>query len=433
MRVLIVGTVPYNPQSTSRAFEAYFTGWPREELAQIFSNAKTPIKGHCGSLYQITDERLLRCRWDKRLESGRVFSYDQLPERWEDGRLEVNGEAVRHLYRLGRKKIPLRYLLRKWLWAEKYWHTEQLDRWLEEFRPECVFLAFSDDFFILEIARYAAEKFAIPIVSCIGDDYYFNDRPSRSLLYHLYRRQYKALVDRVLSRPGSAIYISDKIRDKYNGAFGLDGQTVYLHSELPRRPFRSVDRESPKIAYFGNIRQGRCESLAAIGDSLKELSGNDVLDVWSNQESGPEAELLRVHPNIRFHGSAPYEEVARRMWESDVVVIVEGFRREHVNNTRYSLSTKAADCLACGAQILVYGSGECGVVEYMASTGAAVVCTRREDLTDSVRYLLEDETGQRCRYEKAKQVSERNHNLSVSLATVRDVMGKAVKDYARNT
>lgn len=43
-KVLIVGTVPYNRNLTSRAFESYFSGWEHERLAQIFSNEKVPGK-----------------------------------------------------------------------------------------------------------------------------------------------------------------------------------------------------------------------------------------------------------------------------------------------------------------------------------------------------------------------------------------------------
>ena len=43
-RVLIVGTVPYNTKSTSRAFDAYFHYWEKNNIAQIFSNTKKPCK-----------------------------------------------------------------------------------------------------------------------------------------------------------------------------------------------------------------------------------------------------------------------------------------------------------------------------------------------------------------------------------------------------
>ena len=42
-RLLIVGTIPYNTKDSSRAFEAYFHNWEKENIAQIFSDPKTPV------------------------------------------------------------------------------------------------------------------------------------------------------------------------------------------------------------------------------------------------------------------------------------------------------------------------------------------------------------------------------------------------------
>lgn len=69
-RVLIVGTVPYNTKSTSRAFDAYFHYWEKENIVQIFSNTKKPCKGHCETLYQITDHRVLQQWLGKKIETG---------------------------------------------------------------------------------------------------------------------------------------------------------------------------------------------------------------------------------------------------------------------------------------------------------------------------------------------------------------------------
>ena len=77
-RVLIVGTVPYNTKSTSRAFDAYFHYWEKNNIAQIFSNTKKPCKGHCETLFQITDQRILK-RWlGKRIDTGLIFQYEEL-------------------------------------------------------------------------------------------------------------------------------------------------------------------------------------------------------------------------------------------------------------------------------------------------------------------------------------------------------------------
>ncbi len=164
---------------------------------------------------------------------GVIYNYDELPTEWINaGDLEVGSKLSEKLYKLGSKESAFKHLARKLLWKKKYWNTRETRNWLDEFNPECIFLAFSDDFFIPEIAMFVADRFGIPIMSCIGDDYYFNDKKSISPLYHIYRKKYKACINRVFSHKSSAIYISDKIRDKYNNAFGINGDTVYLASDI---------------------------------------------------------------------------------------------------------------------------------------------------------------------------------------------------------
>jgi glycosyltransferase involved in cell wall biosynthesis len=374
-RVLIVGTIPYNPNTSSRAFDAYFHGWEKENLRQIFSNTKTPIKGHCESLFQITDLMLLKRYLHRTKDVGVIYNYDELPEEWIDaGNLEVGSKFTEKLYKLGSKESSFKHLARKILWKKKLWNTEKLRNWLDEFMPECVFLAFSDDFFILEIAMFVADRYGIPIMCCIGDDYYFNDKKSISLLYHIYRKKYKACVDRIFSHKSSAIYISDKIRDKYNKAFGIKGDTVYLASNIERHEFRPIDVDNLKISYCGNIRLGRNSSLVDIGNALQQINPTYKVDVYSAEKNEKFIKVLRKCPGIRYHGIVPYSEVMRITSESDISIIVEGFAPEDVTITKYSLSTKVADAISSGCQILSYGSEECGVIGYMISVGCSVVC-----------------------------------------------------------
>jgi len=428
-KILIVGTTPYSKNTSARAFEAYFSGWERENLAQVFSNPKPPLKGHAEYFYQITDKRLLLRRFFPETKIEKTFRFDEL-ETEEKTRFGERG-IFGFLYSIGSRKNPFIYLARKMLWKRKLWQSAEFDKWLEDFGPECVFLSFSDDFFIPEIALYAAEKFDIPIISSIGDDYYFNGKKSLSPLYHIYKFSYRRLIRKVFAHGGSAIFISDKIRDKYNAEFGLSGKTVYLSSELKRKDFSPVNRENPVISYFGNIRQGRNESLSAIGKALGKISPDYKLHIYSAQTERKTTAVFDNNPNVVFHGPIPYSEVAAKTAESDIVVIVEGFREKHIRNTRYSLSTKAADCLASGAQILVFGSAYCGIIEYMKSTESAAVCTDEKELCSAIRCLIDDEVFQRQCYENAKIITEKNHNLKNSNAVFRSVTEDAINGYRK--
>lgn len=426
-RLLIVGTVPYNTKSTSRAFDAYFHYWEKENIAQIFSNTKKPCKGHCATLYQITDQRILQRWMGKKVETGVVFKYDDLEDEWADTDLELSSSAAEAAYRFGRKHTPVTHLMRGLLWRKRFWCTDKLNRWLDEFNPECIFLAFSDDYFIPQIALYAAMRFQIPIVSCIGDDYYFNSEKTANPLYYIYKRSYRRLIDKVLSWPGSAIYISDKIRDKYNAEFGLDGETVYLASTVKRKCFSPINKTAPVITYFGNIRMGRNHSLNDIGYALGRINSTYILEVYSNEEDEQYYSVFSDNPNVLFKGSVPYSEVQKRMSESDITVIVEGFREGDINLSRYSLSTKAADALASGSSILTYGSLESGIIEYMQSTGASMVCTVKDGLVNSIERLIEDTDLQKQYYNQAIIMTEDHHNRKASCAASEKVVKKAME------
>ncbi|HAN21283.1 MAG: hypothetical protein A2Y15_02250 [Clostridiales bacterium GWF2_36_10] len=426
-KVLIVGTVPYNRKSTSRAFESYFCEWEKENLAQIFSNTKQPAKGHCRTLYQITDQRLVKKRFNRSLETGVIFNDKDLPPEWEDNSLEVGSSFFSKLYKLGSKKTPLIYLIRKLIWTKKYWCTDKLNLWLDEFKPQCVFLSFSDDFFIPQIAVYIAERYNIPIVSSIGDDYYFDFKFSLSPFYYIYKLKYKKLIRKVFQHKGSAIYIGDKIKDKYNSYFGLDGKTVYLTSTISRKDFKVIDNSYPKIIYCGNIRLGRNTSLNDIGYALGKINPDYMLDIYSNEIDSKYYKIFGKNKNIRYHGSIPYSVVQEEIVSSDIVVIVEGFRKQDVKTTRYSLSTKVADALASGSNIFVYGSIDCGAIEYMKLIKSAAVCIKKEELVSCISHLIENTDYQRKNYDNAVHVTKQHHNLKQSSSIFESVVNSAIE------
>ncbi len=430
-RLLIVGTVPYNRQSTSRAFDAYFHNWPHDRIAQVFSNAAEPLKGHCGTLFQITDKMMLD-RWLHRNATvGKSYLRDYLKD--EETKLrEHNPEqvgVVPALYRFGQKHTPLTHLLRKVLWRKRFWNTPQFNQWLDDFNPDCVFLSFSNDFFILEIALYIAEKYNIPICSSTGDDYYFDGKFSLNPLYYLYHEWYKALNRKVFRHRGSAIYIGDKIRDKYNSAFGLDGETVYLVSDIQRREFRPIDPNHFTVRYFGNIRMGRNNSICAVADALYRINPDVEIEVYSNERSKGITEVFKSHPNIKFCGAVPYSEVMKKTVDSDILLVVEGTTKHDINLSRYALSTKVADSLASGCNIVGYGSTECGAIEYMGNIGCVTVGHSIDEMETKLRDLIHNIELQRSNYNKAREVYLANHTREQSNARVQRIVKRITEKY----
>lgn len=422
-RVLIIQTTPYSENYSSRSLDAEFHFWEKENVAQIFMRNIVPTKGHCGELYQITDAKLLK-RWlHKTKRVSTLYRYDELADEGENQILD-NGT----MQQIGTKHTPTIEILRRMLWRKEYWCTDELKAWLDKFQPQCIFYNFSNHIFTQQIALYVADRYNIPIITAIGDDFYFNDQKSYSPVYHLYRRIFKNLTQKILKRAkSSAVYCSDKIRDKYNGEFGLQGQTIYLSSTVERKDFYPINAKAPIIAYFGNIRLGRNNSLIDIANALGRINPDYKIEVYSGEPDERFYKELKEHPNVIYGGRIPYCQVQTRTSECDVVVVVEGFRPEDIEFTRYSLSTKAADSLACGSAILAYGPEEAGVIGYLKSTGATVCCTDPDELEKRIRTLISDEGLQQRKYDQAVAVFERNHTLESSCAVFDQIVERAIR------
>lgn len=427
-KILIVMTAPYSTSNSSRTLDAYFHYWEKDRVKQIFSKNWIPNKGHCNEMYQITDSNLLKRWMHKVKETGHIYTYEEMLD--QSGNTVIPEASTQRLYSLGEKHSPIIELLRRALWRKKYWCTKKLVEWLDEYSPECIVYNFSNHLFTQQIALFVAERYNIPIVAVIGDDYYFNDTKSFSPAYWLFRKKFKVLTEKILAGNASAIYCSDKIKEKYNSYFGLNGQTVYITSELQRREFRPININAPKVVYFGSIRLGRNNALCDIATALGQINQSYILEVYTNEKDENINDNLKHHPNVKYGGDIPYSEVEKKIAEADIFVIAEGFRNEDINFTKYSLSTKAADGLASGVAILTYGPSESGVVGYMQESGASHVCTDSARLKEEIERLIMNSDLQKKYYDKAIEITEKNHTLKSSTAIFESVV-KAVVEKQR--
>ena len=424
-RVLIVQTTPYSTNSSSRSLDSYFHFWERDRVRQVFSRNWKPQKGHCGELFQITDSDLLKCWFHRKKNIGNIYRYEDLDEQGKSQVMEDN-DLVSKSYKLGRMHTPTIELLRSLLWRKKYWCSDKLINWLDDYKPEIVFYNFTNNMFLPRIALFVSKRYDIPIVTAIGDDYYFNDRRSLSPAYHLFRKKYKKLTEQVFRRKGSAVYVCDKIRDKYNETFELNGETVYFNSTVERKAFTPIDTNNPQIAYFGNIRLGRNKALIHIADALSQIDSKYMLKVFSNETEESVYRELKNHSNIIWAGSVPYSEVIDQMRTCDIYVIAEGFGEEDIIFTRYSLSTKAADGLASGCSVFAYGPKESGLIDYLINSEAAIVCTDFNEIEQSLRSLLYNIELQHDKYLKSQEISKINHSVDGSTRVFEDVLERVM-------
>ena len=357
-RILIVGTLPYNPNESSRALDTYFRGWPKENLRMIFSNADVPMKGHCSSLFQITDYDLLQVLKGKTKNPGRAFNYEDLSDTPQHDEKQKLAKF--------KKKNTFRFYARKFLWKKKRWCTSELNQWVDEFKPEAIYICFSDDYFILNISYYFAKKYNIPIIAQIGDDYYFRD--NKNPLLAPYLKSYKKLFRNIMSLDGFGVYISQKLADQYNSHFRLQGHPFYLASAI-KESNQPIRRE---FNYFGKIALGRDKALAKLSQILKKVNPDFALNVYSTDARDKQKEYLKSN-GCNYKGTVPYSDAISIMNSGSFNIVASGFSKKDIEQTRYSLSTKISDLLSCSGPIIAIGPQGDGAIDFLSENQCAFV------------------------------------------------------------
>ena len=288
--------------------------------------------------------------------AGRILNNDELPDvSFKD----ENAPLSKH-----KKRTTRRYYLRKFLWKRKRWLSEELVKWVDEFDPQIVYICFSDDYFILDIADYFSSKYNIPVISQIGDDYYFK---KFNFLLKPYLRKYRRLFRRIMSKDGFGVYISNKLADKYNKSFALQGVPFYLSSSIISKKC-DIKYE---FNYFGKLDLGRYKSLCLLGDALKEIDDKYHINVYSGDKDKKITKSLTNH-NCVFKGEVDYSKVQEIMNSGTFNIIASGFSKKDIESTRYSLSTKVSDSLASSGPIIVIGGKGDGAVDFFLEQECAI-------------------------------------------------------------
>lgn len=380
-KILIVGTQPYNKVVQSRAFDSYFKQFDHANLMQIFSDARTPCKGHCETLIQITDKRLFKRRFNKKIKVSKVFKREELPDHWNEE------QSVNRDYK-PKKRGPIFRFIRKWIWNKKYWNNEEVENLVKDFNPDYIFIAFSKDFFIFDIAMYFAKKYNVPLILSIADDYVFCNTTKGKLFSKSYRKRYLKMIDTLMKMNVFCIFVSEKIKDKYQKEFGVPGEVIYIASEITPKKCVGLDLNKDWY-YFGNIEFGRFDSLNEIALCLEKLNSSIKVHVYTKDYSN--LIKTKTSKNLILHPQVPYNELLKILENSGANLVVESFDNHYAKLVEYSLSTKVGDALALGKPIIACGNKDAGAISFLMENDVSYLATDKKELFSMIKKILSKE------------------------------------------
>ena len=381
-RILVLSVTPYNKSVQSRAFDSCFHSYPSDKLFQIFADPRIPCKGHCSKFYQIKDIDLLIHKFKKSRKIGKLFFSNDLREEWS------GAESVKRIS--FRKRGILSYYLRKWIWSNKDWDTDELEKEISLFKPEAIFLGFSYDFFLFEIAEHFQHKFNVPIFYYIADDFAYNYHKKWPLYQHYYRR-YMEYVKGLMANKGYGIFNSERIRKHFIAKYGLDGSVVYIPSEIIPRKTVSLNGLR-NLYYFGNLSLGRDETLLIFSRISERAFPNLRIHVYAPDIN--RFKKCNLPACLALHKGIPYSKVLKLMEsEVDGLLVVEGFGKTDICSTEFALSTKVGDYVCSGKPIIAFGPATSGTINFFKATRSGLSINNKDELKTILEEFALDDYG----------------------------------------
>ena len=372
-RVLVVNGASLRLESgTGLTMSHLFAGWPKDRIAQIYSESAPPDPNICPRCRRVSAEdvpldRIARKVFRQNLD--RVFGAPSVGLPAGMGATSTLGKPASN---------KLRNIVSAWADLLSYRLPPKLWTWIEEFRPQVVYSSLGSIRqmrLVLKISR----RYDLPIVAHIMDDW-----PSTHFKSSLWTRLPRSIMlsrlKAVFRASPLGMTIGDAMAEEYHERYGIPFEgfmnCVDIPTECPPPPERAPG-EPLRFAYIGGMHFNRWKSLREIGQVLVKLRAKGlsaVLDIYAPKDHieqyGP---ALREVDSISIQENFRTEDLPAALLRSDVMVHVESFDEHSRNYFRLSLSTKVPLYLATGRPILCYGPEEINTCRYLQTCKSGFV------------------------------------------------------------
>lgn len=219
----------------------------------------------------------------------------------------------------------------------------------------------------------------VPLSILTGEDYpikKYNFINKHSLFFPLFRRKLFGAAKKSYKISKYNFYNSEELRDAYQSYYGTKNGNLFVFPSFFKAS-NFVSKTESNILYAGNLYSGRCDSILDVADSITDLPVK--IDVYG-KITPDDLKKLVSRKNIIYHGCVPYSSLLDIICNSSVLLHVEGFSKEYINDCRYAFSSKISDCFCSGKKVFIYGPEDISGVKFVSKLEKRIVATSKDEL-----------------------------------------------------
>ena len=386
-RVLVVSTNAWRDNTGINTLIEFFKCWNPDRIAQIYTKSTLPKTAVCNKFFSISENAVMRSVINRKISTGREVQ-NETPN---SAIGNPSAEEEQKIYSSYKGKLrKLLSICREIVWKLGKWKIAELDRFIDEFDADVLFIPIYPTIYMGRIQKYIITRTKKPVVSYLADDNYTYKSVHKDPISLIHRYILRKYVKYIVEHSMKLMVIAPKQKEEYDRIFGVD--SVVMTKGIDFEPFESYQAGNPiKMVYTGKLIIGRWKSLVAIAEAFHKINRNGVritLDIYTTDSLTDEQNKLLNRNGCSVKGALTLEQVKVVQKEADILVFVESLEEKFKYTARLSFSTKITDYLRCGKCIFAIGDKDIAPIDYFNRYDSAVTATTYEEIQDKLTELV---------------------------------------------
>ena len=409
MRILFVSSSPICGEiSIGNTFLNLFSEMKDVELASIYTRSGMPNSA-VSKAFLVTEKMIVKSLL-KGKDCGKEIEI--VPRKQLERQPEKKNRVLRFLKTT---RWTLFFWAQEAVWKTGRWKSAQLNKFLEEYKPDVVFTVFSGTPCLNNLVRYVQKKTGAPLAVYAWDNNYTWRMVRISplqIIHHFFVRRSM----RRLAKSAQTMYVISNVQKKdYEKAFKRECKLLTKGYDFEEEPvYGEIGRSPLQLVFTGNININRWKSLKIIAQALQEINKNGTIAEMkiytATQISKKMDRALNVEGCSRIMGAVPSSQVGEIQKNADILIHVESHDLKNRLLVRQSFSTKVVDYLKMARPILAVGPKSVASIAHLVEHNCAVVAENVQEVVSALQAMVDDPQKLRKIAQRGYECGKKCHN-----------------------
>lgn len=388
-RILVSSVDVWNETSGSDTFTNLLSGYNNENIANIYIRSGKPTSQVCNKYFFISENAVIKSIFKKDYITGMCVQRGIEGDVEQQIEREEQEEKKRYSF-FFKHRLWVFIYIREMLWALGRWKSKELNKFIEDYKPEVLFFPIESYIHFNKVNEYLVKKTGLPAVGIIWDDNFTYKPNQRNLGFLIHRYFLRKSVKKNLSYCKKVFSISPKLQKELKEVLGVESELLTKGAKIENNAIPIYkEREIPlKMVYTGKLNYGRFGTVRQVADVLDIINTEVMkveLDIYSGTILTDKEKRLLNRRGVSYKGYVTQDRIKDIQQEADILLFAEALDKKHKYDARLSFSTKTVDYLATYKCIVAVGPEDIAPIEYLSNNNVALIACSKEKL----RIILE--------------------------------------------